>query len=175
MRVEKHKVVRFDYTLRNDGGEVLDTSEGGEPLEYVHGLGTMIPGLEKALAGRAVGEEFQVVIPAGEGYGEREDALVQEVSREQFEMDGELAVGTQFLAETEVGEHPFTVVAIDGDLVTVDGNHPLAGIDLHFQIAVTAVRDATPEEIEHGHGHDHGQPESGHPESGCCGGGCHED
>ena len=153
MRVEKHKVVSFDYSLKSADGDLLDSSEGGEPLEYVHGIGAIIPGLERVLEGRAEGETFDAVIAPEDGYGAREDGLVQQVARDQFEMEGELEVGTQFIAETEVGEHPFVVTAIEGDVVTVDGNHPLAGVALHFQIAVRGVREATAEELEHGHTH----------------------
>jgi FKBP-type peptidyl-prolyl cis-trans isomerase SlyD len=153
MQIAKHKVVTIDYTLTDTEGNVLDTSSGAEPLAYLHGVGGLIPGLEQALEGRATGETFAVDIPANQAYGERDEALVQSVSRQQFVGVPDLAVGMQFEADTQMGPRVVTIVDIQGDSVMVDGNHELAGMPLHFDIVVAGVRDATSDELRHGHVH----------------------
>jgi len=153
MQVADNKVVWIDYTLTNDAGEVLDSSKGEEPLPYLHGHDNIIPGLEKALAGKSVGDSLVVTIPAAEGYGEYDDELVQVVSREMFDGVEEMEVGMQFQAETEDGIDEVTVVEIDGDNITVDGNHPFAGMNLTFEVTISDMRDATEEELAHGHVH----------------------
>lgn len=152
MQIANNTVVAIAYTLTDDGGTVLDSSEGGEPLAYLHGVGQIIPGLENALDGKAAGDAFQVRIAPADGYGERDEDLRQEVTRDMF--DGhDIEVGMRFMAQMAGAEHVFTVVGIDGDDVTVDGNHPLAGVALNFDVKVVSVRAATEEELSHGHAH----------------------
>lgn len=159
MQVAKHKVVAIDYTLSDDDGETIDSSQRDEPLLYLHGEGNIIPGLERVLEGKSVGDQIKVSIAPVDGYGEREEGLRQEVSRDHFDGFEELEVGMQFRAPTdgeEGAEEEFivvTVVEIGDDTVTVDGNHELAGMTLHFDVTVREVRDATSEEISHGHAH----------------------
>jgi FKBP-type peptidyl-prolyl cis-trans isomerase SlyD len=153
VQITKNKVVTIDYTLTDTEGRVLDTSAGAEPLAYLHGVGGLIPGLEGALEGHNPGDKFAVDIPPDQAYGERDESLVQAVSRQQFVGVDDLAVGMQFEADTEAGPRIVTVVDIQGDSVMVDGNHELAGVPLHFDIEVTGVRDATPDELRHGHVH----------------------
>jgi FKBP-type peptidyl-prolyl cis-trans isomerase SlyD len=151
MRVAKHVVVSLGYTLTGPDGEVLDTSEGGEPLAYLHGTGVLVPGLEAALDGREKGERFDVRVSAAEGYGERDEALVQIVERNKLPL--ELELGQQLLARGPEGERILTVIGIEGDAVVLDANHPLAGMELHFVGEVRDLRVATAEELAHGHVH----------------------
>jgi FKBP-type peptidyl-prolyl cis-trans isomerase SlyD len=153
MQVAKNKVVSIDYTLKNDAGEVIDSSEGHEPLLYLHGAQNIVPGLEIALEGKAAGDRIQVSIAPAEAYGERNEALQQAVPREAFQGVEDLEVGMQFRAESDAGQQIVTITAIEGDEVTVDGNHPLAGETLNFDVTVVEVRDASAEELEHGHVH----------------------
>jgi len=150
MQIAQDKVVKIHYTLKTDEGQVLDSSEGNEPLAYVHGNGNIIPGLERALDGRTEGDKFQVAIPPEEGYGDRDDSLLQAVPKGAFEGLGELQPGMQFQAETNQGPRLVTIAAVAEDSVTVDGNHPLAGQTLNFDIEVAGVREATAAEIEAG-------------------------
>ena len=155
MQITKHKVVSIDYALTNDGGELIDSSEGSNPLTYLHGVGAMIPGLEQALEGKSSGEDFSVTIEPADAYGHRLDELQQVVSRDRFEGVDDLQVGMRFRASTETGAPlVMTVVEIADDTVTVDGNHELAGVTLHFEVTIREVRDATDEEISHGHAHE---------------------
>ncbi len=153
MKIGKDKVVSIEYTLKNADGTVIDTSDGRDPLDYIHGAGNIVPGLEDALAGRSAGDELTVTIPPEEAYGPRDDSLTQAVDRKIFETEEELKVGMQFKTPTEQGVMIVTVTGIDGDSVTVDSNHPLAGETLTFDVAVVHVRDATEEELTHGHAH----------------------
>jgi FKBP-type peptidyl-prolyl cis-trans isomerase SlyD len=153
MKIEKNKVASIDYTLTNPQGEVLDSSKGREPLAYLHGTGGLIPGLEKALEGKSAGESLSVTIAPAEAYGELDAALLQKVSRRMFGGTKDLRAGMQFQAQTEAGPRTMTIVGFEGGDVRVDGNHPLAGVTLHFEVKIVAVRDALPEEIEHGHVH----------------------
>ena len=154
MQVSSHKVVAIDYTLKNDDGEVIDTSQGKEPLAYLHGKNNIIPGLESALEGKSVGDEVQVTVAPQDAYGEHSVDLIQEVDRANFADVPDLAVGMQFRLPTTDGEsHVVTLTELDDATVTLDGNHPLAGVTLHFQVAIRDVREATPEELEHGHAH----------------------
>lgn len=154
MQIGKHSVVLFDYTLTDDNGTVLDSSEGKEPLMYLHGAGTIIPGLEEALDGRAQGDNFKVSVAPVDAYGERNDDLQAEVSRSHFEAVDDLELGMQFRVPKEDGGHQLvTVVDIADETVTIDANHPLAGVGLNFDVDVREVREATDEEIEHGHAH----------------------
>jgi FKBP-type peptidyl-prolyl cis-trans isomerase SlyD len=157
MQVEQDKVVLFHYTLTNDAGEVLDSSAGSEPLAYLHGQGNIVAGLEKALDGKTTGDKLQVRVEPAEGYGNRDAALVRRVSRRSFGSVGNITPGMQFQAQLERGRtRVVTVTAVKGDMVTIDGNHPLAGQTLNFAVEITEVRDATLEELEHGHVHGHG-------------------
>lgn len=150
MQIAADKVVHIHYTLKTDEGTVVDSSEGNDPLGYVHGNGNIIPGLEKALDGRTQGEKFQVSIPPEEGYGPRDDGLLQAVPKSAFEGLGDLKPGMQFQAQTDQGPRLVTIAAVAPDAVTVDGNHPLAGQTLNFDIEVAAVRDASKAELEEG-------------------------
>lgn len=155
MQIAKHKVVSIDYALTNDEGDLIDTSKGSDPLTYLHGVGGIIPGLEQALEGRISGEQFNVSIEPDNAYGHRQDELQQVVSREQFSDVDDLQVGMRFRASTDSGDPlVMTVVEVGESTVTVDGNHQLAGETLHFEVAIRDVREATPEEISHGHAHD---------------------
>ncbi|AMG31357.1 peptidylprolyl isomerase [Grimontia hollisae] len=151
--IEENKVVKIDYTVKDEDGQLIDTSEGQDPLAYLHGAGNIIPGLEQALAGRAEGEEFSVQIQPDDAYGQRNEALIQKVERGVFQGVEQLEVGMVFNAQGPQGNIQVTIVAIDGDEVTIDGNHPLAGVVLSFEGVIREVRDATAEEIEHGHVH----------------------
>jgi FKBP-type peptidyl-prolyl cis-trans isomerase SlyD len=161
MQITKHKVVTIDYTLKDDAGEVIDSSAGGESLAYLHGANNLIPGLESALEGKAKGEELSVRVAPKDAYGERDDSLRQAVPRDMFG-DEDVQVGAQYHAAGPNGEQlVVTVVGTNADEVTVDGNHPLAGVPLNFDVTVLDVRNATDEEISHGHvhgagGHHHG-------------------
>jgi FKBP-type peptidyl-prolyl cis-trans isomerase SlyD len=146
-------VVLIHYTLKDDSGEVLDSSAGGEPLAFIQGHGNLVPGLEKALEGKQDGYTAAVTLSPAEGYGMRDEALVQRVPKRSLQGVGEIRKGLQFQARTEDGMRLFTVTGVAGDMVTLDGNHPLADRTLHFDIEVVSVRDATSEELEHGHVH----------------------
>lgn len=156
MQIAKNAVVAIDYTLTDTEGQVLDTSEGRGPLNYLHGAGNIIPGLERALEGKAEGEKLQVTVPPEEGYGQRDDALVQQVPKKLFAETAEPEPGMQFQAQGPQGTQLLTVVEVQEEQVTVDANHPLAGRELSFDVAVVNVREATPDEIEHGHVHREG-------------------
>tara|TARA_Y100000588_G_scaffold316329_1_gene344863 strand:- start:96 stop:659 length:564 start_codon:yes stop_codon:yes gene_type:complete len=153
MQIAKNKVVVMEYTLTGSDGTVLDTSDGQEPLAYIQGIGSIIPGLEVALEGKTAGYQRQVTVQPENAYGVRDDSLMQTISREQFEGVDDLEVGMQFEAKDDEGEQIVTVVKLEDETVTVDGNHPLAGEILNFNVNVVDVRDATPEELEHGHVH----------------------
>ena len=151
MLIASEKVALIHYTLTDDSGEVLDSSSGREPLAYLHGKGNIIPGLEKALEGKQAGDKLNVSVEPGEGYGERDEQLVQEVPREAFENVDEVNPGMQFQAQTEQGQARIvTVTKVADDVITVDANHPLAGAKLHFDVEVTEVREPSAEELEQG-------------------------
>jgi FKBP-type peptidyl-prolyl cis-trans isomerase SlyD len=151
MVIEKNRVVSIDYTLKDDDGEVLDSSEGSDPLVYLHGNDNIIPGLEKHLDGKKAGDSLSCVVPAAEAYGDYDDELVFEVPRDKFQDMGELEVGMQF--RTDSGPGVVTVTKIEKDTITVDANHPLAGENLHFDVKVMDIREATSEELSKGHPH----------------------
>lgn len=153
MQVADKMAVSIHYTLKNDGGEVLDSSIGDEPLVYLHGTGNIIPGLEDALLGKAVGDKFNVRIAPKDAYGEKNDGMIQVIPRAMFEGIDELEVGMMFHADVSSGSGEVTIVKIDGDDITIDGNHSLAGMALTFDVEVVAVRPATEEESAHGHIH----------------------
>ena len=153
MSIETNHVVSIHYTLKGDAGEVIDSSAGGEPLAYLHGHGNLVPGLERELTGRNAGDRLQVKIPPADGYGEYDPQLVQRVPRRALKGVGNVRVGMRLHAQTEHGPKPVTVTQITGDMVTLDGNHPLAGKTLNFDVEIAAVRAATEEELSHGHVH----------------------
>ena len=153
MQIAERTVASFNYTLTNDAGEIIDSSEGRSPLAYLHGFGNIVPGLEKEMAGRKAGDRFEVVVAPEEGYGQPNPMLVQTVPREAFQGVDTIEVGMEFQAQTPQGPLSVVVSKVDADNVTVDGNHPLAGKTLHFAIEVTDVRDASVEELAHGHVH----------------------
>ncbi|MDX2499403.1 MAG: peptidylprolyl isomerase [Deltaproteobacteria bacterium] len=160
MNISKGKVVNIHYALNDTAGEVLESSEGQAPLEYLHGHGNIIAGLEKALDGKAAGDKLKAVIPPEDGYGIRDETLVKELPLSSFQGPDEVAVGAQFQAETSQGPRLATVTKMDDKNATVDLNHPLADQTLSFDIDVVDVREATEEELSHGHahgpeGHDH--------------------
>jgi FKBP-type peptidyl-prolyl cis-trans isomerase SlyD len=153
MTIAENKVVTLHYTLTDDEGTVLDKSEDGSFL-YLHGASNIIPGLENALTGKTSGEELKVTVTPEEGYGERDDARKEDVPREMFPEDNEIKVGSQFHAEGPEGQMiTVTVIGVTDETVTIDGNHPLAGVQLNFDVKVIEVRDASAEELEHGHAH----------------------
>ena len=157
MLIANQHVVAIDYTLSNDAGEVIDSSAGAEPLVYLHGAGNIIAGLEKALAGKAVGDELDVSIEPEDAYGEYSAELITNLGREMFEGVDQLEVGMQFHASApDGGMQIVTIRDIDGDQVTIDGNHPLAGQHLNFKVKVVSVRAASEEELAHGHVHGEG-------------------
>jgi FKBP-type peptidyl-prolyl cis-trans isomerase SlyD len=147
------RVVLIHYTLKDDNGAVIDSSAGGEPLAYIQGHGNLVAGLEKALEGEQDGSTVAVSVPPADGYGIHDAALIQRVPKRSMQGSGEIKKGMQFQARTDDGMRLFTVTAIIGDMVTLDGNHPLADKTLHFDVQVVSVRDATTEELEHGHVH----------------------
>ena len=152
MQVSAQKVVSIHYTLTDNDGTVLDSSSGREPLLYIHRLGHLIPGMEEGIEGRSAGEKLSLKIAPEKGYGVRNDEFVQQVPKTAFG-DQEIQPGMQFEAGTEEQRYIVTVTGIEGDTVTVDGNHPLAGVELNFEVEVIAVRNATEDELAHGHVH----------------------
>ena len=153
MQIAERSVVSFHYTLTNDAGDVLDSSDGREPLAYLHGAGNIVPGLEREMSGHVAGDKFMVDVAAADGYGDYIEELVQTVPRESFQGVDDLAVGMQFQAQTGQGPIAVIITEIDEDEVTVDGNHPLAGETLHFAVEIIEVREASAEEVTHGHVH----------------------
>ena len=153
MSIAQDQVVSIHYTLKNDAGEVLDSSASGEPLTYLHGHGQLIPGLERELAGKNVGDKLAVTIPPADAYGDYDKALVQRVPRRALRGVQQVRVGMQLQAQTEHGARTVTVTQLTGDMVTLDGNHPLAGQSLNFEVEVKDARQATAEELAHGHAH----------------------
>lgn len=152
MQISENTVVQIHYTLKNQSGEVLDSSQDAEPLTYLHGAGNIIPGLETALSGREQGEKVNVTVEPDEAYGAHREELVQQVGRDMFPVD-ELEAGMRFKAETAEGPQILTVTKVEESDVTVDANHPLAGETLHFDVEVVEIREASSEEVEHGHVH----------------------
>lgn len=155
-RVENGVVVSIDYTLHVDG-EMMDASEQDEPLQYLHGKGQIISGLERELAGLAVGEKKKVLVRAAEGYGDFDPLAVIQIVRAEFPEDIPLEIGTPLQLRNVDGEMmDARISAVEADLVELDFNHPLAGKDLEFDVTIVALRQPTPEELEHGHVHHHG-------------------
>ncbi|AFG36626.1 FKBP-type peptidyl-prolyl cis-trans isomerase [Spirochaeta africana] len=153
MNIAKNSVVTMDYTLKDGDGTVIDTSEGREPLAYLHGAGNIIPGLESALEGKPAGESVQAVIAPADAYGEWDENKVFDLNKEQFSGVESVEPGMQFQAQIQDTPTILTVKEVEGDKVTVDANHPLAGATLHFDVEIREVREASEEEISHGHVH----------------------
>jgi len=183
MKITQNKVATLSYTLKNDDDEILDQADESNPFLYMHGVGGIIPGLEKALQDKQVGDSFHVSILPEDAYGIRDPKLTEEVPRSMFEniSDEHLQPGAQFHAQTAQGTQIITIAGVEGDTVSIDANHPLAGETLHFDVAVNDIRDATEEEIAHGHPHaaggcgSHGGESSGGcggSDGGCGSGGC---
>ncbi|MEI6466558.1 MAG: peptidylprolyl isomerase [Verrucomicrobiota bacterium] len=162
------RVVSFHYTLRDPSGRVLDTSAGNAPIAYLEGSGQIIEGLDAQLRTANAGEKPRVVVPAKDAYGERDPEQVQRVRRELLPVEGELKIGDQFQTGPSPADPVVTVAGIDGDEVLLDANHPLAGVELTFDVEVVAAREATPEELSHGHAHGGGDGKA----EGGCGEGC---
>jgi FKBP-type peptidyl-prolyl cis-trans isomerase SlyD len=172
MNITKDRVVSIDYTLTDAGNNTLDSTGGADPLSYLHGHQNIIPGLEKALEGKSQGDSFKVTIPSADAYGEKDEQLVVTIPLGRFEGADNVEPGMQFQAETPDGGYRMvTVTEVTGNQVTIDGNHPLAGLDLNFDVTVVDVRDANAEELEHGHVHSHGHHHQ-HEDCDDCGG-CH--
>lgn len=154
MQVAANKVVAINYTLTNNDGQVLDSSQGREPLLYLHGHSNIIPGLEKALEERAVGDQVEVTVQPEDAYGERDDAMIQQVSREAFQGVEDIQPGMQFQTQGPGGALLVTVIEAGDEEVTIDANHPLAGETLNFAVTIESVREASEEEVQHGHPHE---------------------
>lgn len=154
MKIEADKVVSIDYTLKDDQGTVIDTSNERGPLSFIFGSGTIIPGLENELEGREKGDSFSVTVEPKDGYGEYDDTMMFEVGKDQFQDSSQIEEGMQVQAQNNQGQvQILTVKSIGDEKVTLDANHPLAGQKLFFDVSVNDVRDATEEEIDHGHVH----------------------
>lgn len=154
MKIQENSVVSIHYTLTGEDGAVIDSSDGGEPLNYLQGAGNIIPGLENALLEKTVGDQVQVTIQPKDGYGEVLAELVQKMPTEAFSGIEKIEVGMEFQAQTESGGVQYVVVTeVEEDGVTIDGNHALAGKVLNFDVKIEAVREASEEEIAHGHVH----------------------
>lgn len=163
MTITKDRVISIDYTLTDTEHQRLDTTDETEPFIYLHGHDSIIPGLERALEGKKPGDRLHITLPAVEAYGERDEELIMDMPLESFEDPETIEPGMQFEARTQSGVRTLTVAGVAGDTVTVDGNHPLAGLDLTFDVTVMDVREASPEELAHGLSHE------------CsCGGGCED-
>ncbi|HDM8214175.1 TPA: peptidylprolyl isomerase [Vibrio harveyi] len=173
MKIEKNVVASLAYKVMLEDGVVVDQSTSEAPLDYLHGHNNLITGLEKELEGKVAGDKFSVTVAPEDAYGDHNDALVQRVPADVFQGVDQIEVGMRFLADTDQGPIPVEVTEVDGDEVVVDGNHMLAGQTLTFEVEVMATREATAEEIEHGHIHQGGGCCGGHDhdhEGGCCGG-----
>ncbi len=162
MQIAKHSVATITYTLTDNDGNIIDQAGKDSPFIFIHGIGNIIPGLENALAGKTSGDQLNVAIEAADAYGERDDNMVQVLNKDMFQGVDDVRPGMQFHAQTNHGMSVVTVTEVSGDEVTIDGNHPLAGMALNFDVTILDVRDATEDELAHGHvhaaggcGHDH--------------------
>ncbi|MEE9328293.1 MAG: peptidylprolyl isomerase [Cocleimonas sp.] len=155
MKITDNKVATLTYTLKNDDGQVLDQADKENPFLYMHGTGGIIKGLETALAEKSVDDSFNLIVAPEDAYGVRDDNLTESVQRNMFEgiPEEELVAGAQFHAQTANGTQVITIAEVEGDTIKIDANHPLAGQTLHFDVAVVDIREATEEEIAHGHPH----------------------
>ncbi len=156
MIIENKRVVSFHYTLTNEAGKELESSRGRDPMAYLHGAHNIIPGLEKAMAGKGAGDQFQVTLPPAEAYGERNPSNIQRIASKHFRNPRGLQPGQLVSLQTREGERPAVIVKVGRFNVDVDANHPLAGQTLTFDVEVIDVREASPEEIAHGHVHGEG-------------------
>ncbi|KFZ38294.1 peptidylprolyl isomerase [Shewanella mangrovi] len=173
MQITQKSAVTIHYRLTDTQGKLIESSFDSEPMVYLHGMGNLIPGLENALEGKAQGEKLDVTIDCEQAYGPYHDGLRQEVPLEAFGDIQDIVPGMRFIAETEMGQRPVQVTEVLDNAVIVDGNHPLAGQSLVFSVEVVDVREATAEELAHGHIHAHGHDHD--HEGGCCGGHDHGD
>jgi FKBP-type peptidyl-prolyl cis-trans isomerase SlyD len=155
VHIEARKVVSFEYTLTDDSGQLIEKSQAGKPVAYLHGSGNIIPGLEKALDGKSSGDAFGVTIAPEDGYGVHDERLIQNIPIRKLP-ERKAEVGMQWRVQTESGPRVLRVMAVRGDYAKVDANHPLAGKTLRFDVKVIEVRDATEEELTHGHVHGEG-------------------
>lgn len=154
LMIGQNSVVSMHYTLKNDQGDVMDSSQGKEPMVYLHGANNLIPGLEAELTGKSSGATFNTSIPPSQAYGEFNQDLIQVINKSMFQGVESVEVGMTFMAQGEGGaQRQIRVTEVDGDDITIDANHPLAGQTLHFEVEVVDVREGTPQEIEHGHVH----------------------
>ena len=166
--IKNENVVEIDYTLKNDQGAILDSSEGAKPLSFIMGKKNIIPGLEAAIGGKSVGDSFQVEISPKDAYGEKIDGLIQSVPKSEFgENADKVEVGHQFQVQNHDGQPMIVqVIEVNETHVVLDGNHPMAGQTLHFDVKIISSREATPEELERGHMFEsHGECD---PDGGCC-------
>ena len=151
--IENESVVGIEYRLSDSDGNLIDSSEGSDPLAYLHGAQNILPALESELTGKSVGDKVSTVIQPENGYGVRNDTLVGEVPRADLEGIPNVEIGMELEAETPEGARIVRVIAMSDDSITIDANHPLAGVELHFDVTVASIREATEEEISHGHVH----------------------
>lgn len=156
MKIASGKVVSMHYTLTDDAGDVIDSSRGQDPIEYLHGHGNIIGGLENALEGNEAGDKTVVKLSPSEGYGEYNQNAVFQVPRDKFPAGSDIQVGMRVEGEGPEGTHSFIVLGLSEEEVTLDANHPLAGKNLNFDVEIIEVREATDQELAHGHVHDHG-------------------
>lgn len=155
MQIAANTVVTMTYTLTNDQGDVLDQADASHPFAYLHGANNIIPGLENALTGKQANDSMKVTIAPEDAYGERDESMTQQIPREMFGNVAaeQLVVGAQFHAQTNGGVEVITIAAVDANTVTIDANHPLAGVTLTFDLTILEVRAASAEEVAHGHAH----------------------
>ena len=153
MQIAAQKVVSIEYTLKDTDGKVLDTSDGGEPLHYLHGASNIVVGLEKALEGKNEGDSVEVTVQPDDAYGQRQENAIRKMPIRKIAADKRAVVGQRYQAMTTEGPRIVTVLSVSGDYCTVDANHPLAGMVLNFAVKVVGIRDASEEEIAHGHVH----------------------
>jgi len=177
MKISSNKVATLAYTLKDDDGQILDKADKENPFLYMHGTGGIIKGLESALDDKSVDDSFNIIVAPEDAYGERDDKLIETVPRNMFEgiSDENMVPGAQFHAQTPQGTQVITIASVQDETVNIDANHPLAGQTLHFEVAVMDIREATEEEIAHGHPHAAGGCGSDQKEEkgdSCCGGGC---
>jgi FKBP-type peptidyl-prolyl cis-trans isomerase SlyD len=153
MTIQKNTVVTIEYTLTDETGALIESSDGREPLTYLHGVGNIIPGLETSLEGKSPGETLKVSVPPADAYGEWDQGKIVDIPKTQFSGVDDVQVGMQFGVHSSAGEQIVTVTKVEGDNVTVDANHPLAGKTLNFDVKVVGVREPTSDELDHGHVH----------------------
>lgn len=153
MQITANKVAIITYILKDNDGTLIDQADKESPFAFIQGVGSIIPGLEAALEGKSAGNKINVTIEPDKGYGDRNDAMIQVMSKDMFEGVDEVTPGMQFHAQTAEGMSVVTVTGVEDDNVTIDGNHPLAGVTLNFDVDVLEVRDPTEEELDHGHVH----------------------